>query len=154
MQNKPYTTEARNVVFTPDVLIHATFKGSKSYAGELAGLREWAITNEVDAPLSCFTDLGRHGLFPCLVATNEKIATGLSVMMGTHIEQNNGATFASRLQMRGVAVALSRAGIRLDRESFQWGITELPYADGVKAAQPKQMTMDEALELQLADGPF
>ncbi len=153
MQQAPYTTEARQIVFNADIQLTATFKGGAVYKGNLGGIRQWAIDNNVDSPLSCVTEQGRHGLYPCLVATNEKIAAGLSVMAGCQIEVGNGSTFATRQQMRGHARALALAGIKLDYASFQWGITELPYANSPKAIKAK-LTSDEQIELQLADSPF
>lgn len=149
-----YTTAARNVVFI-DTHIHATFKGGKVYKGMLSGLREWAINNEADVPLTCYTALGRHGLYSCLIATDERIAAGLSVLVGAKIAVGDGATFASRTQMRSVARALGLAGIKLEFASYAWGITQEAFAND-KAAKPttqRQLTLTGG-ENTINDSPF
>lgn len=144
------TIGQRNVVFSPDVEIVATFKGGKKYSGLLGELKEWAIENDVDAPLSCHTSEGRHGLFPCIVAETNRMAGALSVLVGARIVKDDGATFATRNQMKQVARSMARAGFRVSAVSCLWGITELPYEED-SSAKPKPKDQPE---LPLEAGPW
>jgi len=124
-----YTMSARKVVLAPEAQVVVSFKGGLVYTGVLAGLRQWAIENRADMPLSCHSEGFRHGIFPCLVATTERLAGALTWIAGAHVAVGDGSTFAGREQMRKAARSLMGAGFQLDEEAFQWGITEFPYED-------------------------
>lgn len=126
------TLQSRNVVFTPELDVTVTFKGGRVFVGKLADLRDWAIANEADAPLGCVIKGERHGIFPCIIAENDAIARALTQLTGAIIQKDDGATFATRSQMKQVARSLALAGHRPTALACQWGVTDLPYANTIK----------------------
>lgn len=149
------TTSDRDLTFDPSIAIVATFKGGKVFRGLLGELRDWAVANEADAPLSCITSEGRHGLFPCIIAENDRVASVLSRMTGARITRDDGATFATRGQMKQVARSLFAAGIRVSALACQWGVTKLPYAANTSAARKPAMIQGQlSIAEQHAEAPF
>lgn len=148
-----YTVAARGVVFTPDAIITVQFSGGKTFTGPIESLASWVKENKVNQPMSCTTELGRHGIYPCIRATNERLAGALSVLAGSKLEVGDGITYVNRQMTMNAARTLMLAGYVFQPGDIAWGITELPYANAAKpAAQPRDM--DAELELQLEDAPF
>ena len=133
----PYTINARSVVFT-DTEVIVSFFGGKLYQGPLAGLKEFARVNELDRPTNCRSNGARHGLYPCLRATNET-AQAISMLAGRPIAAGDGMTFGSRSALLKAVAALRAAGIVPPPEALAWGITDAPYAEEAKPAVPASM---------------
>jgi len=124
------------VVNTPNANVVATFKGRAGiYEGPLSGLVAWAKENGADTLVSCTSEGNRHGLFPCLIATDERVAAALSTLSGYHVAMGDGRTYYSRSQAIKDYSAMAKAGIPVSPEMFCWGITDLPYS--VKEEAPK-----------------
>lgn len=148
-----YTMQSRGITCDADLEIIATFKGGLCFRGVLGDLIEWAAKNEADCPLSCLINGNRHGLFPIIIAEDENVARALTHLTGALITKDDGATFATRTQLRAVASSMARAGIRPSRLAFQWGVTELPY-ERAPQQRPASFQKPMSYEEQLADSPF
>ncbi len=159
-KSERYTLTAREVVFAPETNVTVAFMGGLTYSGELQGLRDWVIKEGVNAPLSCYVDGKRHGIYACIKATDQRVAAGLSVLCGSHIQEGCGATFATRSQMREVARALNLAGISVTRDNCNWGITDQPFAEDFSKPVSRQQHLEltrakmPTEEEQFADSPF
>lgn len=133
--NTPYTIQARNVVFTAAGDITVQFRNGTSYTGPLEGLAGFARDNGCDAPQSCYSDGHRHGVYPCIEAVSETLATALSVLRGTPIQVGDGATFSGRLPLIDTVRRLAAAGVEVPNESLKWGITDAAYTNDVAQRQ-------------------
>ena len=151
-----HTIATKEVVFTPDINVTVAFMGGKTFTGELNGLREWAIQEQVNAPASCYVEGKRHGIYACIKATDQRISAGLSILCGARINVGDGATFATRSQMREVARALNLAGIAITKDQCDWGITDQPFAEDWSKPTPtiKPISRQMSLEEQMADSPW
>lgn len=142
-ETKQWTMNSRQIV-ADDRYISARFKGDVVYNGRLDQLVEFARTNNLDVPLECNTPEGRHGLFPCIIASDRRIQIGLSALVGYRVELHDGVTFPSRSSMRRIARGLHSAGIPLPATSLVWAVTDQPYADSKPA--PKMLQhVDDAI---------
>jgi len=144
-----YTVSARNVVFTPEAVITATFN-TGTFHGPLSGLQAWVLENKATHVKGCVTELGKHGLYPCLRARDENMARALSILAGGVIAMGDGITYATRQMAMNAARTLMLAGLVMQPGDLAWGITEQAYANSAQALKPKQLTLEE----QLADCPF
>ena len=125
---KHYTMSAMGVVNTPETNVVATFKGAAGiYEGPIGDLVAWAREHNAFYLVSCTSEGNRHGLFPCLLATNERVAAGLSVLSGYEVAVGDGRTYYSKAQALEDYRALTLAGIPIGPEAFIWGITDVPY---------------------------
>lgn len=129
-----YLMSAMNLIVAPECEIVASFHGDKLYGGPLSGLAEWAKENDAGVCSLCTSDGQRHGLFPCIVATNERVASALSVFSGYEVKVGDGRSFFTRKDARACYTTLARAGIPMSPDMLVWAITNVAYPE----AQPKQ----------------
>lgn len=129
--------------------IVATFHGDKTYEGRLFGLALWAKIKDVGVLRECRIGGERHGLFPCLVARDESIASALSVYSGYEIAVGDGRSFFTRKDALECYRTLAKAGVPVTHECLVWAVSELPY-DSPKPKQPDQPSIAQ----QHAEAPF
>lgn len=146
--NKHYTMSAMNLIVAPTTVVRAAFQGDKTFTGKLADLGRWAKENNAGVLQSCHVDDERHGLFPCIVATNERVASALSVYSGYEVAMGDGRSFFTRKDALQCYVTLTRAGVPISPECLVWAITELPYT------KPETKSQQPSYEQQLLDCPF
>lgn len=134
--------------------VTVTFHGDKTYDGPLAGLKEWAKTNDVSAMRRCVSGSFRHGLFPCIIAASGRVAAALSVYSGYKVAMGDGRSFFTRKDALACYAALHKAGVPVTAESLVWAISETPYDIAVETKQPELPLGQTSIQQQHAEAPF
>lgn len=116
-----------NLIQAPTTVVCAAFHGDQTFVGQLQHLGKWAKDNNAGVLRSCTIDDGRYGLFPCLVATNERVAAALSVYSGYKVAFGDGRSFFTRYDALACYRALARAGVPVTASSLVWAITDRSY---------------------------
>ena len=133
---RKYLMSAMNLIVAPECEIVASFHGDKLYGGSLSGLAEWAKENDAGVCSLCTSDGQRHGLFPCIVASNERVASALSVFSGYEVAVGDGRSFFTRKDARNAYIALTRAGIPMSPDMLVWAITNVAYPETTPKVAP------------------
>ena len=124
---REYTMSKMNLIVSPTTVVCAVFHGDQTFVGPLSALGQWAKDNNAGVLRSCTIDDERYGLFPCLVATNERIAAALSVYSGYKVAFGDGRSFFTRADALACYHALSRAGVPVSASCHVWAITDRAY---------------------------
>lgn len=149
---REYTMSAMGLVNAPDAVITAEFRGQKLYHGPVSGLAAWCRENNALHVVSCVSEGMKHGLFPCIVATNERVSGALSALSGYPVAVGDGRSFWDRGSCLDTYRTLVRSGVPIAPDALCWAITDLPYGE---VATPKQAAAKAAQQqLQLEECPI
>jgi hypothetical protein len=148
---RKYTMSAMNLIVAPATEILATFHGDQAYGGPLNGLAAWAKENNVGVLRGCTIEGERHGLFPCILASNERVASALSVFSGYEVAVGDGRSFFTRKDARACYITLARAGIPMSPDMLVWAITDVAYDSPKPTQAPKSATSQPSVAQQHAD---
>lgn len=128
------------LVHVAETSIVATFKGvDKVFEGSLGDLGDWTRTNNAGIPTRCTSEGLRHGLFPVIMATDERLSGALSLLRGYDVPVGDGASYYSKAKLLEDYRVLVRAGIQVPSDALKWMVTNIPYPEEAPKAPAAQV---------------